>query len=208
MPSRRVRLQVNPLRSDYFTIAPSRIAVSPQRPLEVELGSAEAVFIMERAAAAPERDFVGVEIRDAIVEKANREAGARGLGNVRSVYANMSVDLPRLFAAGSVSRFFLNFPDPWWKSKQHKRRVAEPTLIEHITTALADDGEVYVNTDIFEIALEAMFLLEQAPAFGNLAGAWSFLKQPLFAARSRREMQCLVEGATIWRLGYRKQRVS
>ena len=57
-----------------------------------------------------------------------RNARGCGLDNVRCVFANMSVDMPRLFAPASVRRFFLNFPDPWFKSRQHKRRVIGPAL--------------------------------------------------------------------------------
>ena len=72
----------------------------------------------------------------------------------------MSVDLPRLFAAASVRRFHLNFPDPWWKSRQQKRRVVGAGLARDIHAALEPGGELFVETDIFDIALDAMAVLE------------------------------------------------
>ena len=82
----------------------------------------------------------------------------------------MSVDMGRLFADGSVRRFFLNFPDPWFKSRQHKRRVIGPALMADVARALAPGGELFVQTDIFALALEAMAALEEAPAFVNVDG--------------------------------------
>ncbi len=203
---RRVRLHVNPLKSDLLEIEVERVEAPPDVRLEVELGSAEAHFLADLARADPHGLYVGVEIRREVVDRANRACRAAGLDNVRSVFANMSVDLPRLFAPASVHRFHLNFPDPWWKSRQQKRRVVSPTLARDIHSALAPGGELFVETDIFDIALEAMAVLEQddPPRFRNAVEPWSFLSQSPFAARSRREKQCDAEGAKIWRLLYGK----
>ena len=206
----RIRQHVNPLKSDLLDIADvPRIDAGVGRALEVELGSAEAHFLIDRAAAERHTLFVGVEIRRELAEETNALCAAAGITNVRSVFANMSVDLPRLFAAGSVGRFHLNFPDPWWKSRQQKRRVVNPLLAQDIHAALAPGGELFVETDIFDIALEAMAVLE-APGddgsarFANAHAPWSFLPENPFAARSRREKQCDAEGAKIWRLLYGK----
>jgi tRNA (guanine-N7-)-methyltransferase len=137
------------------------------------------------------------------VSCANRRCAGLGLGNVRSVFANMSVDLPRLFAPASVQRFHLNFPDPWFKSRQHKRRVVGADLVRDIQGALVPSGELFVETDIFDIALDAMAALEEA-RFENARAPWSFFPENPFAARSRRERQCEMEGAKIWRLLYRR----
>lgn len=202
----RVRQHVNPLKSNFFTIDPEPVAIPEGREVEVELGSAEAHFLMDRARVAPQGLYIGVEIRRDLVVKANDECAREGLPQVRSVFANISVDLPRLFPAGRVRRFFLNFPDPWFKAKQHKRRVMSPALVEDLHRLLIPGGEVFVNTDIFDIALDAMAELEAEPPrrFENLRAPWSFLPENPFAARSRRERQCEGEKVRIWRLGYRR----
>jgi tRNA (guanine-N7-)-methyltransferase len=199
---RRVRQHVNPLKSDLLEIDVARVEVPPGVPLEVELGSAEAHFLMDRARAEGGCYCVGVEIRREVVARANKACAAAGLDRVRSVFANMSVDMPRLFAPRSVRRFFLNFPDPWWKSRQHKRRVVGPGLAADMVRALGAGGEIFVQTDIFEIALEAMAALEgEASArLRNAAGPWSFYRDNPYGARSRRERQCQDEGTMIWRL--------
>ncbi len=200
---RRVRQHVNPLKSDLLEIDVQPIDVPAGAPLEVELGSAEAHFLMDRATAQPATTFfVGVEIRREVVARANKACTAAGLGNVRSVFANMSVDLPYLFTPGSVQRFFVNFPDPWWKARQHKRRVVSTGLTDEMLRALAPGGEIFVQTDIFAIALEAMATLESEPSgrLRNAAGAWSFTRANPYRAQSRRERQCHDEGTPIWRL--------
>jgi tRNA (guanine-N7-)-methyltransferase len=201
----RIRQHVNPLKSDLLEIADvPRVEAAPGRALEVELGAAEAHFLIDRANADPETAFVGVEIRRELVEAVNAACAAAGPANVRSVFANMSVDMRRLFADGSVRRFFLNFPDPWFKSRQHKRRVIGPGLMAEIGRALAAGGELYVQTDIFALALDAMAALEADDTFVNTAGTWTFLRENPYAAKSRRERQCETEGVRVWRLLYRR----
>jgi tRNA (guanine-N7-)-methyltransferase len=201
----RIRQHVNPLKSDLLDIADvPRIEAGAGRAVEVELGSAEAHFLIERAAGARDALFVGVEIRRDLAEETNALCAAAGIDNVRSVFANMSVDMGRLFADASVRRFFLNFPDPWFKSRQHKRRVIGPGLMAEIARALAPGGELFVQTDIFALALEAMAALEEAPAFINVDGAWTFARRNPYGAKSRRERQCETDGSHIWRLLYRR----
>ena len=202
----RIRQHVNPLKSDLLDIADvPRVESGPGRALEVELGAAEAHFLIDRARTDAATAFVGVEIRRELVEAVNVACAAAGPANVRSVFANISVDMGRLFADGSVRRFFLNFPDPWFKSRQHKRRVIGPGLMAEIGRALAAGGELFVQTDIFALALDAMAALEADDGFTNVAGGWTFLRESPYEAKSRRERQCEGEGVRVWRLLYRKR---
>jgi tRNA (guanine-N7-)-methyltransferase len=162
--------------------------------------------LIDLARADQQTSFVGVEIRRELVTFTNEELGKANMNNVKLVFANMSVDMPRLFAEGSVRRFFLNFPDPWFKTRQHKRRVIGPELVAEIDRALRPDGELFVQTDIFDLALEAMSAVEGAvpPRFVNTHAPWSFLPANPYPAKSRRERQCEGDGTRIWRLLYRR----
>jgi tRNA (guanine-N7-)-methyltransferase len=201
----KIRQHVNPLKSDLLEIPDvPRLVPPPGGFLEVELGSAEALFLIDRAPLVPEALLVGIEIRREMVTRADRLCREAGVTNVRNVFANMSVDLDRLFAPRSVRRFHINFPDPWWKSRQHKRRVVGAGLIGELAEVLEPGGEIHVMTDIFDIALEAMAALEDEgpPRFVNARAPWSFSSHNPFQARSRRERQCQLEQKKIWRLLY------
>lgn len=203
----RIRQHVNPLKSDLLDIADvPRIEAPRDGALEVELGAAEAHFLIDLARKDTATRFVGVEIRRELALATDAECARLGFPNVRCVFANMSVDMPRLFAPASVRRFFLNFPDPWFKSRQHKRRVIGPGLVGEIARALVRGGELFVQTDIFALALDAMAELEALTPTTFVSGAepWTFLRENPFAAKSRRERQCETEGARIWRLLYRR----
>jgi tRNA (guanine-N7-)-methyltransferase len=199
----RIRQHVNPLRSDFLEIPLEPLELAAGRPIEVELGSAEAQFLIERAAEDPGRSYVGIEIRRELVDQSNRRCAMAGLHQVKSVFANISVDLPRLFPPQSVARFFVNFPDPWFKQRQRKRRVVSEELIDQLVPLLVPAGEIHVATDIFDIALDATAALEQSGGFSSLGEPWSFLRESRFRARSRRERHCEELGIKIWRLAYR-----
>src|SRR5262249_46472475 len=121
---RRIRHHVNPLKLEYVTTGAQRLALPVERPIEVELGSADGQWLFERAARDANRVLIGVEIRRPLVEAVNRRASALGLEQrVRAVYANLASELDALFADQAIDRFVLNFPDPWFKRRHHKRRV-------------------------------------------------------------------------------------
>src|SRR5262249_3748373 len=124
----RIRHHVNPLKSDFFATGAQPIKVTG-RPLEVELGCADAQWLFERADVVPAFDLLGIEIRRELVAQVNERAAAAELGTrLSAVYANISGDLGRVLPSGSVTRFVINFPDPWFKRRHHKRRLVTGEL--------------------------------------------------------------------------------
>ncbi len=202
----RIRQHVNPLRAEYQKVRATAVALPPGRPLEVELGCADARFTLERASAEPERTFVGLEIREEMVHFVNRKARAAGLANALLVFANMNFDLPALFGQHPVARYHLLFPDPWFKKRHHKRRVVNPELMADLHSTLEPGGEVSFASDVWDVALDAMAVFEERDdLFTNMRGPWSFWPGSPFAARSRRDLACQRKGWPVWRMRYLKK---
>jgi tRNA (guanine-N7-)-methyltransferase len=200
----RVRHHVNPLRSQFHA---RRLATVPLPPgeVEVELGCADARFLFERAPAHPKTTFVGLEIRAALVAQVNREARELGLGNLRAHFAHVNVDLDALFEDERLARVYINFPDPWFKRRHHKRRLMSPELIACLHRKIRPGGELFFQSDVWELALDALATVEEQPErFANIAGPWSFVRENPFGARSLREVRCEARGLRIWRLRYRR----
>lgn len=199
---RRVRHHVNPLRSQFHE-RKSQLIPLPPGEVEVELGCADARFLFERAPAHPETTFVGLEIREPLVAQVNEEAAAQGLPNLRAWFAHINVDLDGLFADGRIARAFINFPDPWFKRRHHNRRVVNPELIACLHRKIRPGGELFFQSDVWDLALDALAVLEDEPAlFENLAGPWSFTRENPYGARSLREVRCEERGMRIWRMRY------
>lgn len=124
--------------------------------LYVELGCGKGRFTCDMAGANPRVLFAAVEkVPDALVVAMER-ACERELGNLRF----LSEDAARLgdfFAPGEVSRIYINFPDPWPKKRQFKRRLTAPSFQRLCFDALRPGGEIWFKTDnspLFEWSLE------------------------------------------------------
>src|SRR5271155_853951 len=71
-------------RADYFTVEPQEL-FERDAPLELEIGAGRGDFIVERAAATPERNFIAVEIAAIVAHLMAVRAGRRGLTNLRVI---------------------------------------------------------------------------------------------------------------------------
>lgn len=203
----RARQHVNPLGLSFETFRGEVPDIPVDAQVECEIGCADAQFLFERArkAGVDGRWFVGVEIRDHLVAEVNERAGAEGL-DLRAVFCNACYHLDRLFEPGRVSIIYINFPDPWFKRRHHKRRMVNEELIEQCCRALAPGGRLLFQSDVWEVALDALGLLEGAGELRNTAGEWSFLKSAHpYGARSWREEHCESGGLPIWRLLYERR---
>jgi tRNA (guanine-N7-)-methyltransferase len=198
---RRVRHHRNPLNSSFLERQAERLEIPERMPVEVELGCADARFLFERAPRHPETLFVGLEIREPLVDQVNEQARALGLPNLRACFAHVNVDLDALFADGRLARVYVNFPDPWFKRRHRKRRVMNEELAEVLFRKLAPSGELFFQSDIWDLALDAMAVLE-ASSFRNRLGPWSFARQNPYEARSLREVRCEERDLRIWRMRY------
>jgi tRNA (guanine-N7-)-methyltransferase len=186
---------------DHQVTVTQRVEWSADRhPVEVEIGCADAEFLFARAQVEPRGAFVGLEIRADLVEAVNRWACERGLLHLQAVYANANSDLDRLFAPGSVDCFHVNFPDPWFKQRHRKRRLVTPELAQQLATTLRPGGQLFFQSDVWDLALDAMAVFESTPGLVNTRGGWSFVRTNPFQVCSRRERRVLERGLPVWRL--------
>lgn len=205
-PRTRIRQHVNPLGLYFDDFRGQMPKVEPGRETEVEIGCAEAQFLFERAAREPDRNYIGLEIRDYLVDWVNREAESQG-APVQAVFCNANRHLCSLFEAGSVQRVYLNFPDPWFKKRHRKRRMIDEELLRGVHQVLAPDGELFFQSDVWDVVLDTLDIIERLDdLFENRAGSWTFWKEGNpYGARSWREHHCEAEGLPIWRLWYRNR---
>ena len=124
--------------------------------LWVEVGCGKGKFTAETAQANPDVLLIAVErCREAMVV-AMEKAQAMGLTNV--YYIDMDVaEIENIFAPGEIDRLFINFPDPWPRKKNAKRRLTFRSFLEHYSQVTAPGGELHFKTDnapLFEFSLE------------------------------------------------------
>lgn len=163
MPRVRVHQHVNPL-SPFYRQEPTPVDIEavfadPERPLLLDIGCARGRFLLRMAAAEPKWNYLGVEIREPLVEEANRLASETGLTNLHYAFCNAMLWLDRLLEglpAGILQAVTIQFPDPWFKKKHAKRRMVNEEMVATIARQLAPGGKVFVQTDI-EFLADEMF---------------------------------------------------
>ena len=131
------------------------------RELWVEIGCGKGKFTVETAQANPDILLIAIErCREAMV-MAMEKARDMGLKNVFFVDLDVAL-MEGCFAFGEIDRMFINFPDPWPRSKNAKRRLTYRTFLRMYTRVLADGGEIHFKTDnakLFEFSQEEFALL-------------------------------------------------
>lgn len=202
----RIRQHVNPLNAHFVEFRGDLPVLDPTRPIEIEIGCAEAQFLFERAKLDPSRQYVGLEIREELVHWVNRHAKAAALP-LQAVFCQAQLHLPLIFDGHQVDRVYLNFPDPWFKKRHHNRRMIDDALALAIGDVLRPGGELLMQSDVWEVALDALEVLERRDElFENQAGDWTFWRggNP-FGARSWREQNAEETGLPIWRILYKRR---
>ncbi len=126
------------------------------RELWVEVGCGKGKFTAETAAANPDVLLIAIErCREAMVV-AMEKAMSMGLQNV--LFIDMDVaHMEAIFENGEIDRLFINFPDPWPRKKQAKRRLTFRSFLESYSQVLRAGGEIHFKTDngpLFEFSLE------------------------------------------------------
>ena len=202
----RIRQHVNPLDVFFETFRGTVPDLDPTRELEVEIGCADAQFLFERAAKNPTRDYVGLEIREDFVHHVSKKARATQLP-VQAVFCHAQLHIKNIFRQGAASRVYVNCPDPWFKRRHHERRMLDEILAEQIAYLLRPGGDLFVQTDVWDIALDALraFDGDLDDRFINVAGEWTFWRDGNpYGVRSWREQNAEETNLPVWRLMYRR----
>ncbi|GAK47008.1 S-adenosylmethionine-dependent methyltransferase [Secundilactobacillus oryzae JCM 18671] len=126
-----------------------------KQPLQIEIGIGKGQFIVEMARQHPELNFIGIEIQESVIAVALRKVVESELTNVQLVETD-GADVAELFAEGEISQLYLNFSDPWPKTRHEKRRLTSPGFLKSYITILKDNGLIQFKTDnrlLFEYSL-------------------------------------------------------
>lgn len=134
-------------------------------PLTVEVGSGQGHAIVSAAAAAPDRDFLAVEVFRAGLARTMLDADRAGIRNLRLVEANAPEVLEHLLPEASVDELWIFFPDPWHKAKHNKRRLIAPPFPPPAARALRDGGCLRLATDWEDYARQMREVLAAAEEF-------------------------------------------
>lgn len=132
--------------------------------INVEIGMGKGEFIANMANLNPDKIYIGVEVCKPVlalaVKKIIRYEKENNV-NLDNLYI-MSFDaikINEMFEDNQIDTIYLNFSDPWPKSKHAKRRLTYETFLKEYTKVLKKDGYIRFKTDnikLFEFSLVSM----------------------------------------------------
>lgn len=130
-------------------------AFEKQQPLHIEIGSGKGRFITEMAKAHPEINYIGIEVYKSVLVAALDRVIEANVPNLKLLNINAN-DLEKFFEKNEVDRIYLNFSDPWPKTRHEKRRLTYKSYLKMYENILPDGGEIHFKTDnqgLFEYSL-------------------------------------------------------
>lgn len=160
---------------------PDPLAICDGLPLILEIGFGMGDATLQQAVAHPDHAILAIDVHTPGVGRLLAELEERGISNVRVLEGDALTlldDLPNDSLAGI--RVF--FPDPWPKSRHHKRRIITPANLDLMAPRIAPGGFLHFATDWHEYAMWARDAISHHNAFTLLEES----KQPAIASRATR----------------------
>ncbi len=129
-----------------------------EQPIHLEVGSGKGKFIVEMAIAHPHINYISMELQTSVIISVLELQIEAQLPNLQIVNAD-GRDLSQYFSPGELDRVYLNFSDPWPKSRHEKRRLTSADFLKQYQIILKPKGEIHFKTDnqgLFEFSLACM----------------------------------------------------
>ena len=174
-------------------------------PRTLEIGFGNGAVLASLAGAAPEQDFIGIEVYRPGVGRLLAQAEREGMRNLRVSDADAVTLLRERFADASLDRVLVFFPDPWPKKRQQKRRLIQLPFIALLRSKLKPGGQLCLATDWQNYAEQMLEVMEAAPGMSNLHGAGNYAPRAEFRPITRFELRGQRLGHGVWDLVFEKQ---
>ena len=168
--------------------------------LEIGFGMGETTATI--AVAHPDNDYLGIEVHTPGVGALLKIIGAQGINNIRIVQHDAVEVLQHMIADGTFSGVHIFFPDPWPKTRHHKRRLIQPPFIKLITAKIKTGGYIHAATDWQEYAEQILVVLSNEPKLRNTTENYS--PRPSYRPLTKFEARGIKLGHDVWDCVFKK----
>lgn len=168
--------------------------------LEIGFGMGETT--QKIAQTRPHDNFLGVEVFNAGVGALLKRIDENGISNIRIIQHDAVEVVRDMIEPESLAGVHIFFPDPWPKSRHHKRRLIQPAFIELLAHRLAPGGYIHCATDWQNYAAQMLTVLTNESTLQNTADGYA--PRPDYRPLTKFEARGLRLGHGVWDLIFRK----
>jgi tRNA (guanine-N7-)-methyltransferase len=171
----------------------------------VDIGCSKGHWTTSFARQNPDKNVLGVDIRQPVVDMAMARKESLKLGNVHFLASNANVNISQILSSieeqgcGGVELITIQFPDPYFKARQHKRRLVNEAFIGSIISGQVRAGtRIFIQTDVEDLMGAMVGVLERcahlvAPAEGHSYSS-TLLNPAPYDLPTEREESCRENG--------------
>jgi tRNA (guanine-N7-)-methyltransferase len=147
-------------------------------PTVLEIGFGMGGSLLAMAEAAPETNYIGIEVHHPGVGRLLSDAANAELSNLRVYHEDALLVLKDCIPDSSLDGIQLFFPDPWHKKKHNKRRMVQPEIAQTFRQKLKLGGCFHMATDWQPYAEHMLEVMNAAEGYRNVAGENLYSPQP------------------------------
>lgn len=141
-----------------------RTLFSDASRIVVEIGYGGGEHLALEASRHPGTGYIGCEVFTGGIGKMVQAIAAQDLRNVR-LFTDDALKLLLALPDASLDEVYLLYPDPWPKTRHHKRRFVSPTTMAELARVIRPGGMFHFATDIEDYANWTLAHVLRAPAF-------------------------------------------
>ena len=175
-----------------------------EAPVVLEIGFGMGASLVEMAKAAPEKNFIGIEVHRPGVGACLSAAEEAGVSNLRLFCHDAVEVLEQMIPDESIDMLQLFFPDPWHKARHHKRRIVQPAFVQMLRPKLKLGGEFHMATDWQNYAEHMLEVMNVAPGFANTSEFGDYVPRPDSRPLTKFERRGHRLGHGVWDLSFER----
>lgn len=138
---------------------PQQLKLPPGKKIHLEIGSGKGQFITTFAHDYPDEIFIALEIDQDVGYRIAEKKRDLNLSNVIIICSSAEL-LDLWIPLHCIDIIYLNFSDPWPKTKHHKRRLSYPTMLDHYDMLLKEGGLLQLRTDHLGFFMDSQTYME------------------------------------------------
>jgi tRNA (guanine-N7-)-methyltransferase len=144
---------------------------SNEQPISIEFCSGNGLWIAEKAKRHQDQNWVGVERKFERVRKIWSKIKNLELPNLLAICGEGYFITKHFFLSESISNVYINFPDPWPKTRHAKHRIVQTPFLFEILRILKPGGVITLVTDDELYSKQMIDLNLQVTGFKSLYAA-------------------------------------